>query len=839
MFHLEKAFDGKAKSLSDALPWAALVEDGIVMTKSGGFLAAWSFTGPDMVSASDTELQYLAQQVNAVLNRRDRGWVLNVNAYRLESTEYPSNGAFPDRTSRVIDDERAQFYRLEGAHYETHYVLSLMYVTPSATQAKVEAFFLAGPGVTEENSAALRALATFKMGIDEVERAFRNFLNIKRLTRRTVLDERGREYEVCDLLSFLHFCLTGDDVMVRLPQTTSMYLDSMLGGQDMVVGWEPRIGDQHIRVVGFTGFPNETLPGILDSLNNLTIRYRFSTRAIFLDQAQAEAEINRFERNWGQKTVSLWAAFRGKLPGTAGVRTNSFAMEMQQSAQAALHEAQRGDVRFLFYTGNVVVMDEDPKRAQEGALEIVKTINEAGFAARIEAVNAARAFFGTLPGEVHANRRRPLLHSMNLAHLLPLTGVWSGPQRHPSHMYPKNSPPLLYGKTTGATPFRFSTHSPASGDVGHLGIFGPSGAGKSTLLALIVAQFLRYPEAQVFVFDKGYSMLALGKALEADGVANHYTITENEDLGLCPLSHIHESHAERAWAASLIETMAKVQDVPIDPNDRAQIARGVELLAGERVRALTNLRPKISVPKIKQVIEEYVKGPLGDLFNAERDGLNSRPVQIFELEEMMRLDKRFSVPVLQYLIHVIDRRVDKRPTLIVMDEAWTLLENDYMAGVIRSWLKVMRKKNAAVVFATQSLDDLTKFSNIGDVVLQECPTKIFLPNSEATKGAMKELYLRAGLTEFECDIITKLTRKQDYYYVSPSGRRPFALDLGPVALSFVGAGSGEDLARIRHLSRVDSVNWPATWLRERGLGAWSDHWLSLQSSTSRRGLRVA
>ena len=74
---------------------------------------------------------------------------------------------------------------------------------------------------------------------------------------------------------------------------------------------------------------------------------------------------------------------------------------------------------------------------------------------------------------------------------------------------PKNSPPLLYAATTGSTPFRFNLHV---GDLGHTMICGPSGAGKSTLLGLLAAQWFRYPRAQVFAFDNGYSLYVLTQA---------------------------------------------------------------------------------------------------------------------------------------------------------------------------------------------------------------------------------------------------------------------------------------------------------------------------------------
>ena len=139
----------------------------------------------------------------------------------------------------------------------------------------------------------------------------------------------------------------------------------------------------------------------------------------------------------------------------------------------------------------------------------MKTIQNLGFACRLETVNAIEAWRGSLPGDGYRNVRRTLVHTLNLADILPTSSVWAGLRENPSGLMPKNSPPLLYAATTGATPFRFNLHT---SDLGHTLVCGPSGAGKSTLLGLLAAQWFRYEGAQVFAFDKGYSMYVLNRA---------------------------------------------------------------------------------------------------------------------------------------------------------------------------------------------------------------------------------------------------------------------------------------------------------------------------------------
>ena len=173
--------------------------------------------------------------------------------------------------------------------------------------------------------------------------------------------------------------------------------------------------------------------------------------------------------------------------------------------------AASGDVQFAQYTSNIICLDENVERLAENVRTVMKRIQNLGFSCRLETVNAVEAWRGSLPGDGYRNVRRVLLHTLNLADLLPITSVWAGERENPSRLMPKNSPPLLFGATTGATPFRVNLHV---SDLGHTLMCGPSGAGKSTALGLIAAQWFRYPRAQVFAFDKGHSLFVLTKAAE-------------------------------------------------------------------------------------------------------------------------------------------------------------------------------------------------------------------------------------------------------------------------------------------------------------------------------------
>ena len=151
-----------------------------------------------------------------------------------------------------------------------------------------------------------------------------------------------------------------------------------------------------------------------------------------------------------------------------------------------------------------------------------------------------------------------------------------------------------------------------------------------------------------------------------------------------------------------------------------------------------------------------------------------------------------------------------------------MLTNSVFGAKVEEWLRTLRKKNAAVVLATQSLAEIAN-SPHRDVILESCPTKLYLPNAEAKNAASREMYRRFGLSDRQIDIVADATPKRHYYYVSPLGRRLFQFSLGPAALAFIGAGSKDDVLSARRMIEQFGDRWTVEWLRTRGLPDWAEY----------------
>jgi type IV secretion system protein VirB4 len=655
---------------------------------------------------------------------------------------------------------------------------------------------------------ANQVLERFRTKVELFENVFAQLFRSERLLKRAIEDGRGQDDS---LLRYFRRCVTGDDFPFALPSIPA-HLNDLLATADFCGGIEPRVGPKHIAVLAIDGFPRMSSPGILRELDSLPLEYRFNTRAILLDPEDARGLLDKHRKKWRSK-IRGW---KDQVFKSTSGPVNVHAQAMAQDAEEAMGIASSGDVQFALYSANVVCLDVDRHRLHDSIRHVTKTIQNLGFSCRLETVNAIDAWRGTVPGDGYSNVRRVLLHTLNLADLLPTTSVWAGLRENPSALMPKHSPPVLFAATNGATPFRFNLHV---SDVGHAMIFGPSGAGKSTLLGLLAAQWFRYPRAQVFAFDRGYSMWMLNCAAGGE----FYDLAgPKTELAFCPLRNIDDD-SEVTWAVGWAEALCALNGLKVTPKHRNALTEAVSHLRLSPSRTLTELSANVQDPDVREALQHFtVAGPMGSLLDADHDMLGDGRFLAFEMENLLQLDDKAVVPVLLYLFRRIEQRLDGSPTLVLLDEAWSYLQHGLFRERLRDWLKTLRRKNAAVVMATQQISDIAR-SDISDVVLENCPTKVLLPNAECKSPGMRELYERVGLNERELDLIQVSIPKQHYYVVSKMGRRMVDLGLGRVALSWVGVNGREERQLVESVQDDFGDNWRAEWLKSKGLPKWADY----------------
>ena len=798
-----KHLKSTSRALPDLMNYAALVEPGVVLGKDGSLMAGWYFRGQDVTSRTHVQLNALNARLNDKLKRLGAGWTLHVDAARRSTVSYPAPETlyFPDPVSRRIDSERRGQFERDGDHFETIHAMVLHYLPPAVAQSRLEQMMYSRDTQRmDDNSIATRTLSDFCAWVAEFADSLSDIAEISPMTGYTVATETGDETARDDLVEFLAMCIIGQRYPVNLHKEAP-FLDAVLGCYDFTGGLEPKIDNRQLRIVAITGYPLSTRPGILSALENLETEYRWSNRFIYMDQITAKKELNRYRRQWQQKQRGFTDQFLGTRTGA----TDRDAVNMVDETESALADVSSLETTFGYLTSVIVLTSESLDKIEEDAKYLIATIRNLGFGARLETINSIEAWLGSLPGHSYTNVRRPLVSTMNLSDLLPLSSIWTGNQHNPCDRYPSGSPALIYANATGATPFRLNLHV---GDVGHTLIIGPTGAGKSTLLAMIAAQFRKYRNAKVFCFDKGYSLYCLTEAV--GGI--HYDIGERDsNLTFCPLAEADSNWAE-GWARDCCELQLKA---PLTPEQRKQLHVTMQQVAQSKEKSLTDLHTQLQDQVLRDALAHYtLHGHAGHLLDGEADNLELPDFTCFELETLWPYADSEKLPVLSYLFHRIERQLDGSPAIIILDEAWMMLGHPFFRAKIAQWLKVLRKANCAVVMATQSLTDAVH-SGILDVIIESTATRIFLPNSAANSEVSRPIYQMIGLNHMQIDMISRATPKRQYYAMSAEGNRLFDMALGPVALSFA-AQSGANIKKEVQLMKQDyGQEWTDYWSAKR------------------------
>jgi type IV secretion system protein VirB4 len=330
------------------------------------------------------------------------------------------------------------------------------------------------------------------------------------------------------------------------------------------------------------------------------------------------------------------------------------------------------------------------------------------------------------------------------------------------------------------------------------------------------AQFLRYPQAQVYIFDKGGSSATLTAGIGG----SHYNLgAEESDLYFQPLAGVDDEFKKK-WAHEWLLAIAARENVAITPEVKKTVWDALQSLAAtpREQRTMEALTVYLQNRELRDAFEPFTqRGAYGKLLDNSEDSLEFSRWQTFEMENLME-SPCVVAPVLSYLFHRLGERFDGSPTLLVLDEAWLFLDHPIFASKIREWLKTLRKLNVSVVFATQSLSDVHQ-SSIAATIKEACFTKIYLPNAVALQPDATEFYQLFGLNERQIEILAYATPKQDYYYTSPRGNRLFQLALDDLALAYCAGASKEKLALVRDLQATSASveEFNVRFLRHLGL----------------------
>lgn len=813
-------FRSSKAGFADLLNYSTMVDDGIIALKNGALMRAWEYRGPDDSMIEVHKRNYIEERLNDMMLQLDHGWVLHIDCVRNKMPKYfaENESFFPNKVSEGIDEERRQRFNGEDSMYNGFFIITATWYPPTRANQKLNKLMYTKDSLdnTTEFENALQIIEDFKEKSTVIESGLKVAFetDLRPLKSHREMLENGSYVLYDDLLQYLNFCISGEWHKIILPKNP-IEIDMLLA-QDMQSGLVPVIGDKYVKVIAFDSLPAVSSPGIFNVLTELSSEYRWNTRYICMDKAEAEANLNKRRKFWAGKKQGFISA----LFGMQG-RINQYAVDMCDEADLAISAVTSGKITYGAYSSNIVIMDRDFVKLRKQTRHVIEELQRLGIKPREETINCMSAWLGTLPSHAVENVRRPIISTFNFVDLIPLFSPWSGELKSPCPFAGYKDAPAVMMTVTGKsqnTPFALNLHV---GDLGHTMILGPTGAGKSTLLATLVAQFMRYRDITIFAFDKGMSMYCLCKATGGD----HYIPAgENSDLTFAPLSTL-KNDADRSWAVGWLCDILELNGKKPTPEQKKEIDDCiVTMLQSKQLdpnfnMSFSSFLGQIQDSDMRIVFQEYCQGSAyGNLFDCESDGFGNltATLSVFEIEHLMNLKDEYKLPVLSYLFHCIEKNLRGQPALIILDEAWIMLGNPVFSQKIKEWLKVLRKANCAVIMATQSLSDVAN-SSIMDVLVESCASNIFLPNENALQEDPYALYKKFGLNSAQIELISKGVKKRDYLFFNKTHSRMFRLALDPFTLAFVAVSDKENIAEINKLIEEFGKDWVDHYISKKGL----------------------
>jgi len=764
------------------LPWNYITKfhEGVVIHKDGILQRTFAYRAPDIDSANQFEINVLALRVNDFAKRMGTGWAFHLEAQRFQLQEYPKVN-FDTLAPYLIDRERESSFRAAGRHFDSSYYLTFTWKPPSESVKKLISLFVQSGKSATDGMSVKQNVEFFVNETNTVAGLLANDLLLAPLN-----DE--------ETVTYLHSTISFRRHPIRFPYN-QLLLDRILPDSELNTDFieAMKLGNQYIPIIGVNDFPEDTYPAILDSLNRARLEYRWVTRYICTDKEEGAKESRKKEKYHRGSRKSLLQTFAEATSGEVAKAVNHGASVKEQDSIEAGVEIENDQASLGYLTTSVMVWDMNFKNACNKADLVQTIINSQGFTAKPETYNALEAFKAMMPGNVYSNYRALPVMSYNFSHIVPLSSVWAGFRRN-EHAYNITGvdAPHLICSTAEGTPFFLNLNV---GDVGHSAVWGPTGAGKSTLLNLLEMQVFKYPGSIVIVFDKGRScrqpcLASGGRFYEPAG-------EDASSVNFQPLRHL-ETDRDIADAIDFIEACVTVNNYKVIPPMSAAIKAAIELLREKPVPARTitgflqyvdYMDPTSGKPVFKEMLGDYLinGGKYGKIFDAAASdiSLDTRFLAI-EMEALMNRGEGCVVPALVYLFNLVEKNFDGRFALLVLDEAWLFLRNETFADKIAEWLKVLRKKNVYVIFATQDVADVAA-SPLKTTIIQQCLTKIYLADPSASTPFMTDVYRSFGLSDSEISLLNHAHMKRDYLYTSPAGRRLFQLDLGPLTLALIGS----------------------------------------------------
>lgn len=687
---------------STFIPYKCLYNSDTILTKDDKLVRVIKIKGFSFETADDIDVDLKKEGRNNLLKGMAVGTLsLYFHTIRRREKGFP-DGVMPDKFSKDLNQEWGDRHA-DQSFVNEHYI-TIVRGKDTSSAAKIENIIKSVQSKADKSAKSKELMESFNDVEEMTQRIVNGFSNYGAEVLGLSETEDGI---YSDLLGFL--CQLINPGYAQPISIGCQTIDRQLPISRMYFG-SKSIEIHHPDSVKYAGLVSikeyrpSTHAGVFDGFMTMPCEIIISQSLTYIDRMFAISSMQLQQRRL--------------------VQSEDVAVSQIQEIDEALDSAMSGEFAFGEHFMTVMCIDDSEKSLESNLSLAIVELSNSGITGIREKMNMEPAFWAQLPCNEEYMARRCIVNTKNIAAFASFHNYPSG-KRKGNHW----GDAVTVLDTASGTPFFFNFHVR---DVGHTMIIGPTGAGKTVLLNFLCAQAQKY-KGRLFFFDKDR-----GAEIFIRAIRGRYMVPDAaKSSGFNPMQ-LEGTAENRSFLVEFIRTLVSIEGDKVTPED---VERINEAISGNyklpfEQRRLRNIAPFLGISGPGSLASRFAMwhsdGSHAKLFDNETDNIDFSSARTFgiEMAEILKDSKSIS-PVLLYLFHRIQSSLDGSPTMIVLDEAWALIGNEVFAPKIKDWLKVLRKLNTFVVFATQSVEDASK-SSISDTLVQQTATQIFLPNLKAT-----------------------------------------------------------------------------------------------------------
>lgn len=679
---------------SKFLPFARHHDEEIIVLDNGDLMLMLELDGRPFETSDVRDLNDWHSKLNGIWrNIHDERVSIWSHTLRMRVQDYPG-GKFRSHFAAELD--RKYYERMTGQRMFRNRFFLTVVVRPTVHAGDKLWQLLQKKGEGGNDGARMDAIELLEDKVRDLEK----LLERVSPARLGTYEYRGLVFS--EPMEVMNQVLTG---RYRRCPVVRGHLGSSLYAARVIIGaesFEVREADHSMfgGIFGVREYPASTTPRQFESLLSVDFSFAITQSFTFLSRANATERFRLRQSqmvNAGDKALSQMDEL---IDAADDLQSNRFVL---------------GDHHYT-----LTVFAPDLKRLRDNMSVARAALADTGMVAAREGAALEAAYWSQLIGNFPWRARPAPLTSRNFAAFSPFHTFPAGHERG-NHWGPAVA---LLG-TSARSPYYFNFHS---GDLGHTMVVGPSGGGKTVLVNFLMAQLEKFDARHIFIDkDQGAEIF-----VRASG-GTYLALKNGEPTGFSPIKALDDTPEHKAFLGRFIRQLVKSETAGISVQEELLIDQGIDAVMKlpRDKRSLSALRSVLGVADAGGVgarLEKWTQeGSLGWVFDNHEDSIAMEQRFVgFDMTDFLE-NAEIRTPVMMYLFERIDALLTGERMVIAIDEFWKALADPAFTAFAQDGLKTYRKRNAFLVFATQSPADALR-SSISHSILEQVATKIFLPN---------------------------------------------------------------------------------------------------------------